>query len=181
MSDSRGASIASSLNRARGPNDVDGDSILLTCRILRRRFRRESQPFLQFRVRTFSVPSPILDFRRPRRSITHIAVAFLHRDIKPANLLVDESGNLLIADFGLARIGSDAGMTMTGDILGTLRYMSPEQALAKRVVVDHRTDIYSLGITLYELLTIAAGSPGPRPPRDATADCFRRTLSPEAD
>ncbi len=59
-----------------------------------------------------------------------------------------------MADFGLARIEEDAGMTMTGDILGTLRYMSPEQALAKRVVIDHRTDIYSLGVTLYELMTL---------------------------
>jgi eukaryotic-like serine/threonine-protein kinase len=78
----------------------------------------------------------------------------LHRDIKPANLLLDDAGKLWITDFGLARIEADAGMTMTGDILGTLRYMSPEQALAKRVVVDHRSDIYSLGITLYELLTL---------------------------
>ena len=78
----------------------------------------------------------------------------LHRDIKPANLLVDDTGKLWITDFGLARIEADAGMTMTGDILGTLRYMSPEQALAKRVVVDHRSDIYSLGVTLYELLTL---------------------------
>jgi eukaryotic-like serine/threonine-protein kinase len=61
---------------------------------------------------------------------------------------------LWITDFGLARIEQDAGMTMTGDILGTLRYMSPEQALAKRVIVDHRSDIYSLGVTLYELLTL---------------------------
>jgi serine/threonine protein kinase len=78
----------------------------------------------------------------------------LHRDIKPANLLVDDSGKLWITDFGLARMEQDAGMTMTGDILGTLRYMSPEQALAKRVVVDHRSDIYSLGVTLYEMLTL---------------------------
>src|SRR5262249_34670249 len=56
-------------------------------------------------------------------------------------------------DFGLARIGADAGLTMTGDVLGTLRYMSPEQALAKHGLVDHRTDVYALGVTLYELLT----------------------------
>ncbi len=78
----------------------------------------------------------------------------IHRDIKPANLLVDGRGNLWITDFGLAQIQSDPRLTLTGDILGTLRYMSPEQALAKRVIVDHRTDIYSLGVTLYELLTL---------------------------
>jgi tetratricopeptide (TPR) repeat protein len=78
----------------------------------------------------------------------------LHRDIKPANLLVDNAGKLWITDFGLARMEADAGITMSGDLLGTLRYMSPEQALAKRVVVDHRSDIYSLGATLYELLTL---------------------------
>jgi serine/threonine protein kinase len=78
----------------------------------------------------------------------------LHRDIKPANLMVDDTGKLWITDFGLARMEADAGITMTGDVLGTLRYMSPEQALAKRAVLDHRSDIYSLGITLYELLTL---------------------------
>jgi WD40 repeat protein/serine/threonine protein kinase len=78
----------------------------------------------------------------------------IHRDIKPANLIVDARGNLWITDFGLARLQSEASLTMTGDIIGTLRYMSPEQALAKRVVIDHRTDVYSLGATLYELLTL---------------------------
>ena len=78
----------------------------------------------------------------------------LHRDIKPGNLLLDEAGKLWIADFGLARVETDASLTMTGDLLGTLRYMAPEQALAQRAVVDHRSDIYSLGATLYELLTL---------------------------
>jgi serine/threonine protein kinase/WD40 repeat protein len=79
----------------------------------------------------------------------------VHRDIKPANLLLDPHGNLWITDFGLARLKSqEGGLTVTGDLLGTVRYMSPEQALARRVGVDHRTDIYSLGVTLYELLTL---------------------------
>ena len=68
--------------------------------------------------------------------------------------MVDASGHLWVTDFGLAQVQTDAGLTMTGDILGTLRYMSPEQARADSRVMDHRTDIYSLGVTLYELLTL---------------------------
>jgi serine/threonine protein kinase len=78
----------------------------------------------------------------------------IHRDIKPANLLVDTHSRLWITDFGLAQFRADAGLTRTGDILGTLRYMSPEQASGQRVLLDHRTDIYSLGATLYELVTL---------------------------
>jgi eukaryotic-like serine/threonine-protein kinase len=82
------------------------------------------------------------------------SVGIVHRDIKPANLLLDERGNLWITDFGLAHVHGDTQLTMTGDIVGTLRYMSPEQALAQRGMLDQRTDIYSLGVTLYELLTL---------------------------
>ncbi len=78
----------------------------------------------------------------------------IHRDIKPANLLVDVRGNVWITDFGLAQFHADGGLTQTGDLLGTLRYMSPEQAGGQRVLIDHRTDVYSLGATLYELLTL---------------------------
>ncbi len=78
----------------------------------------------------------------------------IHRDIKPANLLIDHRGTLWITDFGLARLQNAAGLTMTGDLMGTLRYMSPEQAMGRPVDVDHRTDIYSLGVTLFELLTL---------------------------
>jgi serine/threonine protein kinase/Tfp pilus assembly protein PilF len=105
------------------------------------------------------------------RTIAHLAVqaaealehahqlGVVHRDVKPANLLVDVRGNLWIADFGLAYVQGGPGLTMTGDVVGTLRYMSPEQALAKRVTVDHRTDIYSLGVTLYELLALETPFP----------------------
>ena len=84
----------------------------------------------------------------------------VHRDIKPSNLMVDSNAKLWIADFGLARIQNSPGLTMTGDVVGTLRYMSPEQAAGQHALVDMRTDIYGLGATLYELLTLQAAFPG---------------------
>jgi hypothetical protein len=78
----------------------------------------------------------------------------VHRDIKPSNLLIDRQGQLWVTDFGLARCQAGNNITVTGDLLGTVRYMSPEQAAGRGNLVDHRSDIYSLGVTLYELLTL---------------------------
>ena len=78
----------------------------------------------------------------------------LHRDIKPSNLLIDERLHLWVTDFGLARIRDDPGPTRTGDFLGTLRYTSPEQIRGDHAVVDPRSDVYALGVSLYELLTL---------------------------
>jgi serine/threonine-protein kinase len=77
----------------------------------------------------------------------------VHRDVKPANLLVTDEGQLKLLDFGLARAAHGDKLTNTGDVLGTLVYMSPEQLWAGRRPVDARTDVYSLGVTLYELIT----------------------------
>jgi serine/threonine protein kinase len=78
----------------------------------------------------------------------------IHRDIKPSNLLLDRKGKVWITDFGLARVQSDVGVTRTGDVIGTLRYMSPEQAAGDSAVIDQRADVYSLGMSLYELITL---------------------------
>jgi WD40 repeat protein/serine/threonine protein kinase len=76
----------------------------------------------------------------------------LHRDIKPSNLLLDETGNVWVTDFGLAKAQSDSDdLTRTGDVIGTLRYMAPERFSGQG---DLRSDVYSLGLTLYELLVL---------------------------
>src|SRR5262249_23722823 len=63
----------------------------------------------------------------------------IHRDVKPANLLVNAEGDLWITDFGLAQLQVDTGLTRSGDLLGTFRYMSPEQTSGQRAILDHRT------------------------------------------
>lgn len=102
------------------------------------------------------------------RSVIHVGIqaaealqyahdmGVVHRDIKPSNLLLDVHGHLWITDFGLAhyRTNTATALTMPGDILGTIRYMSPEQVIGNTSIIDHRTDIYALGATLFELLSL---------------------------
>ncbi|HEV7507787.1 MAG TPA: serine/threonine-protein kinase [Thermoanaerobaculia bacterium] len=76
----------------------------------------------------------------------------VHRDVKPANLLLNENGEVVVADFGIARADSGPGLTTTGIAIGTPQYMSPEQILTPDQI-DRRSDIYSMGVVLYELLT----------------------------
>jgi eukaryotic-like serine/threonine-protein kinase len=78
-------------------------------------------------------------------------VGVIHRDLKPQNIIRDNAGRIVVMDFGLARIVGGDGMTQTGALVGTMEYMSPEQALGKEL--DQRSDLFALGLIFYELLT----------------------------
>jgi serine/threonine protein kinase len=122
----------------------------------------QTRPNLSIQLSTQRSERSAEFFRTIVRLVAQVAEALdyahgmgiVHRDIKPANLVVDNRGNVWITDFGLAQFHANPGLTQTGDLVGTLRYMSPEQASGQRVLIDHRTDVYSLGATLYELLTL---------------------------
>ena len=95
----------------------------------------------------------------------------VHRDVKPGNIMIDDGGNPVIVDFGLARDErDDEGLTRTGEIPGTPVYMSPEQIGAQTTSVDKRSDVYSLGATLFECVTLK------RPFEAATRDALYREI-----
>ncbi len=79
------------------------------------------------------------------------SAGIIHRDLKPQNIMRDKTGRILVMDFGLARTLEGDGMTQTGALVGTMDYMSPEQALGKDL--DQRSDVFALGLIFYELLT----------------------------
>jgi eukaryotic-like serine/threonine-protein kinase len=93
----------------------------------------------------------------------------IHRDLKPQNIMRDQQGRVVVMDFGLARSLGDSGLTQTGAIVGTMEYMSPEQALGS--TLDQRSDIFSVGLIFYELLTGKA----PYKAETAIASLMKRT------
>lgn len=121
----------------------------------------ETQRVPQALLNTLRTGVPLERFRRlaelgvqAAEALDHAhQMGIVHRDVKPSNLMVDHHDKLWVTDFGLAQVESAASLTEPGDLLGTLRYMSPEQVAGRPTMIDHRTDIYSLGATLYELAT----------------------------
>lgn len=111
---------------------------------------------LQFRIAEFQndARKAVAMMIKVARAVHHAHVAgILHRDLKPANVLIDAAGEPQITDFGLARkMGTESGLTMTGTVMGTPHYMSPEQSRGGSRELTPATDIYSLGAMLYELL-----------------------------
>jgi len=95
----------------------------------------------------------------------------VHRDVKPANVLIAPDGRPRVTDFGVARILGEQSLSQVGDLAGTAAYMSPEQASMKVVAIDHRTDIFSLGVVLYEALTLQRPFEG-----DTTHQVLRKIL-----
>jgi hypothetical protein len=105
------------------------------------------------RDRRLPIPEALRIFRAVAEGIAHAhSNGIIHRDIKPDNILLGEDGSVKLVDFGLARVlEADTTLSRTGTIFGSPNFMSPEQALGKPV--DQRTDVYSLGATLYQMLT----------------------------
>jgi basic membrane protein A len=117
-------------------------------------------PFVPSGTLTDSMQGQPLPLPRIRQVISQVGDALsyahgrglVHRDVKPSNVLIDESGNCLLTDFGLARmVEASVNLTSIGTIMGTPAYMSPEQGSGSKI--DSRSDIYSLGIILYEMAT----------------------------
>lgn len=109
------------------------------------------------RAKRLDLPARLRLFQSVCSAVQHAHQrGVIHRDLKAGNLLVDRDGHVKVIDFGIARLvdaGEDGGVTLAGEIVGTLEAMSPEQVDGRRTEIDTRTDVYALGVVLYELAT----------------------------
>ena len=132
---------------------VDGPSLHAEIRRLRQQYRGKGEKdtsraeIVEHLVKLFIGVTDALSYVHQQ--------GLVHRDIKPLNLLIGAGGSrLMLTDFGIARDVDASRVTRAGDLLGSVHYMSPEQVAAHRVGIDHRTDIWSLGVSLYEAVTL---------------------------
>jgi predicted Ser/Thr protein kinase/tetratricopeptide (TPR) repeat protein len=137
----------------------------------------EGEPLTALLARGRLAPSQALAILRPAAEAVRHAheKGIIHRDLKPGNILIDPAGRAYVTDFGLARdMAQAAGLTRTGEVMGTPAYMAPEQARGQGDLIGEATDVHALGAILYEMLT-------GRPPygRDAPADIMVRLLREE--
>jgi TonB family protein len=102
-------------------------------------------------VHVASLLASALDYAHKKRDFENRELGLVHRDVSPQNVLISESGDVKLCDFGIAKAASKASHTRAGALKGKLQYMSPEQAWGKDI--DHRSDLFSLGVVLYEMLT----------------------------
>ena len=103
----------------------------------------------------------------------------IHRDVKPSNIMIRRDGTPILMDFGLARQEDLQGLTLSGEFLGTPNYTSPEQAAARMRELDGRTDIFALGATLYELLTLERAFDGKTPHEVLSKIISKEPTSPQ--
>ena len=138
------------------------------------RYLREEEPGLEARLQLFATICETV-------SAAHFK-GIIHRDLKPGNILVDDNGKPRILDFGLAKLtqsdGADSANTITGQFVGSLPWASPEQIGGKPEEIDTRTDVYSLGVIFYHLLTGAFPYRVVGPPRDVMENIL--SVDPEA-
>jgi serine/threonine protein kinase len=126
------------------------------------------------------------DYRQLAALVSEVADALdcahrhgvIHRDVKPHNLLLGKNGRLHLTDFGLARLIHEPHLTVSGEFMGTPAYLSPEQVRGEIGRIDHRTDVYSLGVTLYELLTRRKPFDGETREQIITGICTEEPVEP---
>jgi|GEM_PF-1142275 len=148
--------------KPRGATECDKTELLSAARPTERRLDEQSVSMTQSAVaRSIAGRPGAGKYKRIARLIAEVADGLdhaheqgvIHRDIKPQNLMLGADDKLHITDFGLARLLDEPGVTYSTEMVGTPAYMAPEQISRERGAIDRRTDVYALGVTLYELLT----------------------------